>query len=404
LSNSPVSVAQRGASSSTLSHSTAADARAVLYLHPNTMGFSTDPLRNPLHHLSQFCRGDYVAVAITPDRASARDLARRITAASGRFTFRWTWSRNLPPLIRPLWDLLYFIGTGLYLTARNGRYDVVMAYGPYRTGFAGWIVSRLTGARFILEIPGNPRMAHDFSAGMLTSMKRRIAPRVVSFLVRRADHLRLRYPDQLEGMDAGQPGRTSVFPNFIPVALIPRRYETDERYVLFIGYPWKLKGVDILIQAFERISAKHPDVRLKIVGYCPDRAPFERLANGNPRIEFHDPVPNERAMELMAGCEVFVLASRTDAFARVLVEAMAAERPIVASRVDGTPHYILDGERGLLFDSENVEQLAERIDRLLSNPGEARRLAANGYHFVHEELSEHRYAESFRDMIDSTLR
>lgn len=379
------------------------DLRRVLYLHPNTVGFSTDPRRNPLYHLSEFFRGDYVAVAITPDRASARSLAREITAASGRFTYHWTWSRNLPGFVRSLWDLGYFLWMGLFLSVRNGRYDVVMAYGPYRTGFAGWIVSRLTGARFILEIPGNPQVVHDFSAGTLGAIKRRLAPGLVSFLVRRADHLRLRYPQQLDGMDIGKPGRTSVFPNFIPVALVPRRATADRRYVLFIGFPWKLKGVDILIQAFNRISAKHPDVLLRIVGYCPDRSPFERLAAGNTRIEFLDPLPNERALELMAGCEVFALASRTDAFARVLVEAMAAERPIVASRVDGTPHYILDGERGLLFESENVDELADRLDRLLSNPEEARRLAANGYRFAHDELSEQRYAETFRDMVDQAL-
>ena len=353
--------------------------------------------------MSQFFRGDYVAVAITPDRQSARTLARDITAASGRFTFHWTWSRNLPGFVRSVWDLLYFLWMGLYLSVRNGRYDVVMAYGPYRTGFAGWIVSRLTGARFILEIPGNPQVVHDFSAGTLGAIKRRLAPGLVSFLVRRADHLRLRYPQQLDGMDIGKPGRTSVFPNFIPVALVPRRVAVEQRYVLFIGFPWKLKGVDILIQAFNLISAKHPDVFLKIVGYCADRTPFERLAGGNTRVEFLDPVPNERAMELMAGCEVFALASRTDAFARVLVEAMAAERPIVASRVDGTPHYILDGERGLLFESENIDQLADRLDRLLSDPAEARRLAASGYRFAHEQLSEQRYAETFRDMVDRSL-
>jgi glycosyltransferase involved in cell wall biosynthesis len=112
-------------------------------------------------------------------------------------------------------------------------------------------------------------------------------------------------------------GRTSVFHEFTALRTIPQT-EAGERYILFLGFPWLLKGVDILIQAFNRISARHPDVRLRIVGHCPDRTLFEALAAGNPRVSLERAVPREQAMALMAGCSLFVLPSRSEAMGRVL--------------------------------------------------------------------------------------
>ncbi len=105
----------------------------------------------------------------------------------------------------------------------------------------------------------------------------------------------------------------------------------------------------------------------------------------------------------MSKCSLFVLPSRTEAFARVLLEAMASEKPIISSDVDGIPHYIKHGSNGLLFKSENVQDLAQKMRLLLSNQHYASRLAKNGSEYVHQYLSEERYVESFKNMIDVTL-
>jgi glycosyltransferase involved in cell wall biosynthesis len=162
--------------------------------------------------------------------------------------------------------------------------------------------------------------------------------------------------------------------------------------------------VDTLIRAFNAISARHPRVRLVVMGHCPDRTPYVELAGDNTNIEFYPGTPHPEAMKVMARCAVFVLPSRTDAMARVLIEAMALGKPVVASRVDGIPYYVKDGERGLLFTPGSVRELAHQLDRVLSDPALAALLGRNGHAFVNRELNEKAYVDTFRSMVERTIR
>jgi glycosyltransferase involved in cell wall biosynthesis len=145
-------------------------------------------------------------------------------------------------------------------------------------------------------------------------------------------------------------------------------------------------------------------VELRIVGYCPDRAPYERLAGNNPRIRFFEPIENEVAVEWMSRCRFFVLPSRTEAMGRVLLEAMAARRSIVASAVDGIPHYIEHEKNGLLFPVDDTAALAAGMTRLLEDPDLAARLGEEGCRRVNERFSEERYAEKFAAMVEATMK
>ena len=62
---------------------------------------------------------------------------------------------------------------------------------------------------------------------------------------------------------------------------------------------------------------------------------------------------------------------------------------------------IKHGRNGLLFESENVDDLAEKMRTLLADENYANQLAENGYQFVHAELSEERYVENFSKMIEA---
>jgi glycosyltransferase involved in cell wall biosynthesis len=165
-----------------------------------------------------------------------------------------------------------------------------------------------------------------------------------------------------------------------------------------------LKGADVLIEAFQRIAHRFPSHRLKIAGFGPDCEFFERLCKGENRIELITPVPHSLALQLISACSVFVLPSRTEAMGRVLLEAMAFRKPIVASRVEGIPTYVRDGYNGILFQPGDVEDLAKKLDCVLSDAHLAATLAENGYETVHEHLSEAKYCERFNEMIEAVIR
>ena len=95
-----------------------------------------------------------------------------------------------------------------------------------------------------------------------------------------------------------------------------------------------------------------------------------------PQVHFtgwRDDIP-----DVLALCDVFVLPSLREAFGRALVEAMAMERPVVATTGGGVPDVVVDGETGLLVDPAASAPLAAAVRALLENPPRARPLGAAG--------------------------
>jgi glycosyltransferase involved in cell wall biosynthesis len=218
-----------------------------------------------------------------------------------------------------------------------------------------------------------------------------------------ADCLKLLYPRQLQKYPCLDHKDAAVFHDFVPVhAMRTEDAEPDEdRFILLAGHPWYRKGVDVLIRAFRSIAHQFPNDKLKLLGYFPDREYLDRLADGCGQIEFLPPLPNELALKMIGACSVYVLASRSEAMGRVLLEAMAARKPILASAVDGVPHYIDDQETGLLFQSENVAELAEKLTSLLRDPVLQARLGKSGYEKVFAKYDERAYVCCFGGMLRS---
>jgi glycosyltransferase involved in cell wall biosynthesis len=379
----------------------------ILFFHPGPTPPNRRPEKNMLYHLSRGFEGDLVTTrdpGWIDDDGAARGAIR--SGELGDFGFHSTASVRLPSVVRTLWNFCYFLGKGLSLSWSKSGYDVIVSYGPYTPSIAAFIVSRLIRAKLIIEVPGHPFNTFSFYQGPLPRIKERVARVLVPAMLSRADMVQLRYPDQLVDLPTLKAQRVAAFPNFVPVSSMraawnqPTAPADQEPFVLFLGFPWHLKGVDILIRAFLKIADRHPRVRLRIVGHCPDRTPYENLAGGHPRVALEKAVFPDQAACLMSRCSLFVLPSRTEAVARVLLEAMGARKPIICSRVGGSPSLIEDGQNGLLFESENVDDLAAKLDRLLADPHLADQLAAEGYRRVFELWSEEKYVQQFKMMID----
>ncbi|MFO0754192.1 MAG: glycosyltransferase family 4 protein [Thermodesulfovibrionales bacterium] len=309
-------------------------------------------------------------------------------------------------LFRNLLYALYSVSLAVYTHYFRYKYDVVITYDPIMTGLLGLLISKLTGAKLIVEVNGNYEKAftfHSGKAGAVKWIKKAYCRLMIPFVLTHASSVKLLYGSQLKAFPVPRPlSSIFIFPNFVPV----RHFKPAVRsspYILFLGYPWHLKGVDILIKAFNKLCAEFPEYSLKVVGYCPDKTEYIRLAGENKRIELCDPVWHAEVVELLSGCSLFVLPSRTEAMGRVLVEAMASRKPIVASNVDGIPSLIRYGETGLLFETENEDDLADKIRTVLRDKHYAKKLADNAYAFVHTHLSEERYLANFLGMIEKTV-
>jgi glycosyltransferase involved in cell wall biosynthesis len=379
----------------------------VLFIGPGPVPPNKDPRKNLHFHISEFCEGDFISNHWgTPEDVGGRSLTD-LYDTLGSFRYHATFSLKIPRLLRPAWELAYLLRKGLQLSRAWGGYDAIVAYGPFTFAIAGWLIRRRTGAKLVIEVPGPPLGAYAFEPGLLNKIKSRVARAYVPRLLRGADALRLYFPSQLDELPSGHYPPSFVFPDLIPVSTLASRAEeggrADGPYALFLGHPFERKGVDVLIEAFRRISPRYPDLSLKVVGYCADLTPYRELAGDNPRIEFLPGQPYEKAMELMAHCTFFILPSRAEGVPRVLLEAMAAKKPIVSTRIHGIPYLVGDALRDLLVEPGDVEGLAGRMSDLLDDPGLAARVAEEGHRRVLDQFSEERYKEGFRSMMDSLV-
>ena len=136
------------------------------------------------------------------------------------------------------------------------------------------------------------------------------------------------------------------------------------------------KGHDILIAAAPGLIAKHPRVKLLLIGSGSLKGDFERqineagLAGRVVMTGFRDDVP-----AVLTAVDLYVQPSRSDGLGTALMEACTTRLPIVASRVGGIPEIIAHEKTGLLCEPESPDSLRECMSRLLNNPQEARRYA-----------------------------
>lgn len=364
----------------------------------NSIGFS---LKYEI--LSKHLSGDI----ITPILEDSDSMVKHIDHFN-LHTFRYLRGNSV---LRNCYSVLSIVKIALRLNKQK-KFNVIISTNPLTTGILVIVLSKLLGAKSVVEVNGNFETSFKFGRGgprnrrFMESIKERMSKPMISWVLRHSDGVKLVYKDQLEPFNSLHQNlsKISVFPNFVPISRFIDAEKTDGKYILLLGYPWYLKGVDILIKAFKNICDTVKDYSLKIVGWCPEgKEYFENLADGNPRIELCDPVYYEEVIPLMCNCSVYVLASRTDSSPRVLREAMAAKKPIVASNIDGVPDLIINDYNGVLFEKENVEDLSNKLLLLLKNKNKADELSQNGFNYVQKYLSEDIYLEKYKTMLDSVL-
>jgi glycosyltransferase involved in cell wall biosynthesis len=152
-----------------------------------------------------------------------------------------------------------------------------------------------------------------------------------------------------------------------------------ERLVLVPAVLRHGKGHDVLLDALPLIQAECPAARLAFAGGGEREAELrERTRGSNVMVLGHrSDIP-----ELLAGCDVVALPSLSEALPTALIEAAAARRPVVATRVGGIPEIVEHGVTGLLVPPADPRALASAIVAVLADPvrahafGEAGRVAA----------------------------
>jgi glycosyltransferase involved in cell wall biosynthesis len=261
---------------------------------------------------------------------------------------------------------------------RSFRPDAIVAE-DLRTATLVMSGRALAGAKVpvIAEVHGNWR----HSTRLYGSRARRVASPLVDALddyaVRHADAVRALSPYTAGLVEAAR-GRPpdAVFPTYSdltaftsqPVQPIPERPSA-----LFVGVLEPYKNVDLLARAWRRVAAEVPGAKLVVIGRGSRQEEIDRLVLDRLATHVRELPPDQVARTLDAAT-VLVLPSRHEGLGRVVIEAFARGRGVVASRAGGILDLVDDGEQGLLVDPDEGDELADALVRVLSDRPLAERL------------------------------
>lgn len=155
------------------------------------------------------------------------------------------------------------------------------------------------------------------------------------------------------------------------------KLRADDRLVLAVGNLYPVKGHGYLVEAFGLLARRFPRLHVAIAGRgdleAPLRARAQSLDVGD---RFHLLGLRSDVGNLLAGADVFVLPSLSEGLPLALIEAMLAERPIVATAVGEVGTVLSGGRDGILVPPGDAAALADALAHVLSDPSEARRLSA----------------------------
>ena len=347
--------------------------------------------------------------------ALERQLDYRVLAAAeeGSPTESERFRLVAPSRPRRLDGALFYLRFPLHVRRqiKEFRPEAVIAESPYTAAaaiVARWLV-RGEKPQVVVEVHGDWRTATRLYGSPARKLLNPVADALSRFAVRRSDAVRAlsRYTESLVEEVRGIPV-TASFAAYMDLSAFTARdvQPLPERpTALFVGMLEAYKNIDGLADAWRRVAPDLPDAKLVIVGTGARREVVERLVAELPeQVEWIERIPPTEVAAQMDAATVLVLPSRSEGLGRVVVEAFARGRGLVASRVGGIPDVARDGQTGLLVPPGDPDALAEALVRALSDRALAERLGGSARTTAERWLvTPQEYAWRLRALVDRVV-
>lgn len=181
--------------------------------------------------------------------------------------------------------------------------------------------------------------------------------------------------------------------DIINMTVDPSRYigverdDFEHQYIAYCGTASNRKdGVDQLIQSFSLLSRKYPNLYLYIIGsVSPDDSNvlLARQLNIDDKVVFTGMVPYSDMPRMLTNAIILALARPDNkqakyGFPTKLGEYLLTANPVVVTDVGDIPHFIVDGENGMVAKADDINSFSEKLDWLISHPNEAKKIGERG--------------------------
>ena len=186
------------------------------------------------------------------------------------------------------------------------------------------------------------------------------------------------------------------------LARAPLRLADHDRVVVSVGRFVAYKGYEDLLRAWRQVLLVIPRTTLVLAGDGPLRNDLEKLAETlgiAHQVRFIGWIEDVRP--ILALCEIFVLSSHGEHFGRVVIEAMAMGKAVLATRAGGVPEIVVPYETGLLVPPADPARLTEAMLDLLSHPSQSVKYGEAGRRRVEKHFSLNRHVEAVEQVYQA---
>ena len=282
------------------------------------------------------------------------------------------------------------------LILKNGRYDIIHAYQASQAAGGGWLLKWIyPKTPFLLTV----------QEGKDLNRQQWLLRFFRYFIFKKADAVTV-ISNYLAQYVRSQNSKASisVIPNGVDVAKFKPEGEHNSKTIITSSRLVEKNGIGDLVDAIAIIKKESPDIKLLIVGsgkQAKELKTKSSLLGLENNIEFMGEVSNDLLPQYLVKASIFVRPSLSEGLGMAFLEAMAAGLPIVATPVGGIPDFLKDGETGLFCKVGDPEDIAAKINRILSDDNLRNRLILNGRRLVEEKYTWGKIADQFKNLYNS---
>ena len=314
---------------------------------------------------------------------------------------------------------LFYVNLGMYFEMKKGKPDIIHTIGIRSfQSFIAALISKKYKIPLIIADQGGVTTHPDLQKNsLIKKIMYKIQSPMIKFIVNQAK--RIIVPNEYEKEIFSQytkSAKITVIKNGISLDEIyqssvdfKQKYGIKNDFILFVGRFNKVKGIDILLQAWASIKNKTEIQNTKLVIMGVNFGFESEMYKIIDELKINDTVlvikkpPREDVLAAYSACQFLVLPSRWELSPLTPLEGFAFKKPTISTTAHGIPHTIKNGENAILVEPDNPVQLAKAILKLLKDEDLRFAYGNAGYDLVQQVCNSKRMSENILRIYQQVL-
>ena len=297
---------------------------------------------------------------------------------------------------------LFYVNPGIYFDMLKEKCDVIHTVGVRSfQSYAAALVSKKRNIPLIISDQGGLTTHPDLkNGGLIKRVFYKLQSPMIRFVIGQSDKIIVanEYEKKIFS-ELGGENKIEIIENGINLEKMKsdvdfkKKYTINHDYFLFLGRFHKVKGIDTLLKAMQLIKNHSLMSSVKLVimgvnfGFEEEMLKMIKEMNLNDVVKVIKNPPREDVIAAYKESEFLVLPSRWELSPLTPLEGFAFKKPTISTKVHGIPYTLDDGKNSILVESENFNELSDKIIELLNDKTKCRELGINGYEHIRKKCN-----------------